>query len=95
MHLELTSFMMKAVMEIFFSSSKLLMKVLFYAFFQFTLVCHYFLQVTTTNIFIKYPDSLIIVSHLSNILLILNWNFESPVKLGNLVTFSCVSIESQ
>ena len=50
-------------MEIFFSSSKLLMKVLFYAFFQFTLVCHCFLQVTTTNIFIKYPDSLIIVSH--------------------------------
>ena len=63
MHLELTSFMMRAVMEIFFSSSNLLIKVLFHAFFQFTLICHCFLQVTTADSFIKYTDSLIIVSH--------------------------------
>ena len=60
MHLELTSFMMRAVMEIFFSSSNLLIKVLFHAFFQFTLICHCFLQVTTADSFIKYTDSLIV-----------------------------------
>ena len=52
MHLELTCFKMREVMEIFFSYSKLLIKKLFYAFFQFTLICHCFLQVTTTSSFL-------------------------------------------
>ena len=53
MHLELTYFMMKALMEIdIFSSSKLLLKRWFYPIFQFTLTYHCFLQVTTTSSFL-------------------------------------------
>ena len=52
MHLELTSFMMRAVMEIFFPPVSFFLKVLFQVVFQFTLSCHCFLQVTTTSSFL-------------------------------------------
>ena len=67
MHLELTYFMMRALMEIFFSSSKLLLKRWFYPIFQFTLTYHclppgHHHFILPADFFIKYTYSLIIIS---------------------------------